>query len=732
MKKIILLYLVFINISGIFAQKNSNISNGNSCSSEEIYIHTDRNYYSTNDFIWFKAYLFDVFENKTDSTAEIIYVELISPEKKIVFVQKYINTNGICYGKIFLPDTLQKGYYQLRAFTDAMKNLSSNYYFTKILFIESKNIYFSKNFIKLHKKEQRLSKKNIIRHNINNTVIAANLDNEFIISTNPFKHSIKIKVNHKKSNLSFKSDNSGITNFLLNPKEKENYTIKIKTENRKTKNLKIKKTNLSDFSVNFYENSKQFEFIINSTKPQSNDTTSNTYFFKIFDTNKIIYEQSFNTFKNNEIIIDKNNLSNGLLNIFVFDFHNEIVYQRSIYNQQKNDFPIEFNYFIAKDTLFLSIESNISEGANLSLSLSNDSTDFINIQDYFSFYSGIPTNNHNYYNIDSNQQINNILLTEPEIKYFINCNKDSLYTKTNEIQISGRVSNILEKLPAKSVNVSLTILNSFNDIFYTKTDEKGFFRFENLNYPDSIEFLLEARTKNDKKHLIIFLDNYDTADIYFNSANYDYSYAKPKIYKEEKPYNQNNKSIHSQADQIIYFDETISSTYTNVLDALSSRVPGFVQNGENSILRGINSINLSNNPLYLIDNTPVDINAVANMNINDVERVEIIKSSSIASIYGQRGANGVIAIYTKQGYNIIWGELYGKIAGISSNEDFLENKSNGFYQTYCWMPDIKINNYAHKIEIPLNKNLEFYVLVLQGITYEGIPVFYKTHLKYNK
>ena len=82
-------------------------------------------------------------------------------------------------------------------------------------------------------------------------------------------------------------------------------------------------------------------------------------------------------------------------------------------------------------------------------------------------------------------------------------------------------------------------------------------------------------------------------------------------------------------------------------------------------IRGGNSVNASNEPLYVVDgfiyfkdaanNTTgigaIDgsLNPLATINPNDIESIEVLKDVSATAIYGSRGANGVILITTKKG-----------------------------------------------------------------------------------
>jgi TonB-linked SusC/RagA family outer membrane protein len=65
-------------------------------------------------------------------------------------------------------------------------------------------------------------------------------------------------------------------------------------------------------------------------------------------------------------------------------------------------------------------------------------------------------------------------------------------------------------------------------------------------------------------------------------------------------------------------------------------------------IRGGNSINAGNDPLFVIDGVPGvgDLSTIAPEN---VESIQILKDASATAIYGSRGANGVVLITTKKG-----------------------------------------------------------------------------------
>ncbi len=77
-------------------------------------------------------------------------------------------------------------------------------------------------------------------------------------------------------------------------------------------------------------------------------------------------------------------------------------------------------------------------------------------------------------------------------------------------------------------------------------------------------------------------------------------------------------------------------------------------------LRGISSMNASNAPLYVVDGIVWDAanmsgsaefptNPLNTLNPSDIASMTVLKDAASASLYGSRGANGVIVITTKQG-----------------------------------------------------------------------------------
>jgi len=90
-------------------------------------------------------------------------------------------------------------------------------------------------------------------------------------------------------------------------------------------------------------------------------------------------------------------------------------------------------------------------------------------------------------------------------------------------------------------------------------------------------------------------------------------------------------------------------------------------------IRGTNSINSGNEPLFVIDGFPGagDLNSI---NPSDIESIEVLKDASATAIYGSRGANGVVIVTTKKGsskQSSINFEAYHGVQNVSKRYDMM-------------------------------------------------------------
>lgn len=69
----------------------------------------------------------------------------------------------------------------------------------------------------------------------------------------------------------------------------------------------------------------------------------------------------------------------------------------------------------------------------------------------------------------------------------------------------------------------------------------------------------------------------------------------------------------------------------------------------NILLRGVNSLRGGTGPMILIDGIEVRATDLGSLDLNNVERIEVVEGAASSTIYGAQGANGVIQVFTKKG-----------------------------------------------------------------------------------
>ena len=120
------------------------------------------------------------------------------------------------------------------------------------------------------------------------------------------------------------------------------------------------------------------------------------------------------------------------------------------------------------------------------------------------------------------------------------------------------------------------------------------------------------------------------------------------------------KKLGSVVGSVAVVDNEVleNTPATTFVDALQGQVAGlaiFSNSGDPSsvendvMIRGVNSLNASTQPLYIMDGAPISQNVFTTLNPTDIENITVLKDAASVAIYGSRAANGVIVITTKKG-----------------------------------------------------------------------------------
>lgn len=159
---------------------------------------------------------------------------------------------------------------------------------------------------------------------------------------------------------------------------------------------------------------------------------------------------------------------------------------------------------------------------------------------------------------------------------------------------------------------------------------------------------------------------------------------------------------------------------SNVADALQGKVPGlqiFNTTGEpqSSVrmnIRGMASLSLNTQPLYILDGVPVQATVFTQINPQDIENITILKDASATAIYGSRAANGVICITTKKGHVGEKAQISARVqAGISMltnyNMEMMNSEELIRFEEMC-RPELKTDPaYQAKKAFILGNGIDF-------------------------
>lgn len=121
-------------------------------------------------------------------------------------------------------------------------------------------------------------------------------------------------------------------------------------------------------------------------------------------------------------------------------------------------------------------------------------------------------------------------------------------------------------------------------------------------------------------------------------------------------YSTTTKQAFTGTAKVVTGEQLTNKSVSNVSQALAGEVAGVRvintsgQPGTSATIRirGIGSVNGNRAPLYVVDGVPYS-GAINSINPNDIATLTVLKDAAATSIYGSRGANGVIVITTRNG-----------------------------------------------------------------------------------
>jgi hypothetical protein len=680
---------------------------------EKVYLHTDNNYYMVGESLWYKAYSVYAYTNQLFDHSKILYVELISPDSKIISRNITNLEGGLGHGDFILADSLgiKPGTYQLKAYSNWMRNYGDDFVFKKEIQIINPNkesaIQSKENDnVKIVSK----NKKDIPKLENNAAVLVDFFPEggslvEDIISIIAFKatdsygNPIEIKgsvfdANEKQITL-FKSIHDGMGKFIIQPEKNQKYYAKITTANNDEIKVALPETLKTGYtlSVNKIDDRKVVTIKTNTATLNQNPDADLTL---ICTTRGITYFEGTQTLKDTNLsfILPEENFPEGITQITLYDMFSKPQSERLVYIEKNNNINVSLStdkkQYTPKEKVNLNISAKDKLGkpliANFSIAVTDtnginenfDNTQ--NICSYFLMASDIKgkIHNPNYYFNNANParlfHLDLLLLTQGwrdfVWKKSPKLNENQNFKIEKGISITGKVEKLFGTTAKENNQVQMVLLNSGDSLMLTDTtDVNGKFGFNNIIFKGTATMFLNTKNQKGKNSGELILDS-----IYNLAIIPDFKAYKPLNNEENKiiqlKANIRNKNILFNIPEENQLKDVIITAKKKQEDSSQSRY-GFadftyipeekgphysnifllLQIAIPNVTATANSVrfNRYNGPaLILVDGIETDMDFLSGISTDDIAKIEAIRGPG-AAVFGSQGANGAILIYTKLG-----------------------------------------------------------------------------------
>lgn len=745
---------------------------------EKVYLHLDRPSYWANDDIWFKAYL----KNTPVATCNL-YVELLNAkgavvQKKICWVQ-----NGLSYGDFHLPDTTATGVYQIRAYTNWMRNFEESGFFRKNIIIwnlKDKKVESEKTTLKERKVDfQFFPEGGTFINAINNSVAFK------VTEQNGKGLDVEGRVIDELGNevTTFKSGFKGMGSFTMMPLPGKRYRAVAMIANSLSMEVSLPVAQ-DEGVVLAVENSGNNRLHVKIEEKRITPAAS-TYYLVGRAAGSVFYKKEIHLENGGSVLeLQKNTLPAGIVQFTLFDMDLIPRCERLVLANMPEVIDIsvkpEEEEYPLRGMIQMDLEAFDQDDnpcpANLSVTAYHSETQ-LSLEEYPSTIisqfllgselKGVIEEPGWYFKDQSPATLaglDNLMLTHGW-RHFewkdIRENKMPAmdYPAEESIQLRGSVKNFYTKKPVVNGTVTMMTVNSLLSVKDQKTDSLGRFIFPDLYFNDTIEVTLQAENTKGKKNTEIELDkrssispaasylpfnlqyqqeNQPSAIDYLTTINPSVINKKWRLsdtiilnevnvqgYKKKK--DDGLVRMYKEAD-FVYDMAKQDNVYSNVFDAIDGKIPGVTfDNSTNTFVA-------RNQPVLIyLDGIRVDDpSLLATFSSNLFDKIEYVKTGIFA---GVNYSGGILYFYQKRGVKfenvntVSMGIKGDEIIGYSVIRKFYSPQynpedtpvtRNDFRNTLYWNPVVQADSTGFATIGYFNSDQEGEVqVVVEGITSEG-------------
>ena len=496
---------------------------------EKVYLQTDRGNYSPGEDLWFKAYLVEGTYRMLTTHSNNLHVDLISPDSKIIESQIIRLIDGLGNGDFRLPEKLSSGKYQLRAYTNYMRNFGEE-------------MFFYKNFIVINADNPKSGIPDSIIHVKNKPEISFFPEGGSLVddvtSQIGFKAvdatgkgceiTGKVYSSHGDTVTSFNSTFKGMGTFNLNPAPGEQYYSIIYDNNGDSAKSQIQKSlktgmvlyvselRPGELDLAIRTNMKTLPVLTDhdlSLTISLHNTILKTIFFRVKSLN------SHMTLKTDEF-------PDGIVSLTIYNLEGKPFCERLafVHNNDDEELTVKTDKPVYATRDSVSVRISLSGGmvqdqnAFLSLSASNemsvDETDLYhtNISSWFLLESDVrgEIETPSYYfdraNADRLKNLDILLLTQGwrdfKWKY------DNYFETENGFTISGRVRKKFVNEPLENSTVTLGLFEGKKpNVYLLPVDSSGRFLIKGIDFSGKVSLIASVTNDKDKLKGWLILDS---------------------------------------------------------------------------------------------------------------------------------------------------------------------------------------------------------------------------------
>lgn len=747
---------------------------------QKVYLHLDKEEYIAGESIWVKAYLVDAVRHLPDTMRANLYIEVVNSQHQPVNMVLLHSDFGFSNGQIELHDSLPEGSYLVRGYTNWMNNFDQELFFEKQIFVHnpSEVNYVRRGTVRQNRRFNRQVERKMEQMEFHLFPEGGNLV-EGLENRVAFKASNALGSGMAASGeilgsngglvAQFQTERDGMGTFSFTPQAGVAYRAVVHFENGRRMNVDLPMAMTQGYVLKADLVNQEIQIQVDANFDPAaygiapeifllGQTRSHAYFLETGTLNN----GSFQT----RVLADV--LPTGVCQITLFDANGTPLAERLVFVNHQDMLPVEISTRELTIDNFQGLEVDVnvegvfSEGS-YSLSIIHSDAEISPAESHIGSYLLLTSDLENsiqapasYFSEQTpemNQVMDLLMLTNGWRRFkwdriLAGEFPQITYGRASGLTIAGTVTPTSSAFPTGEIAVQMVVNQEGRKVHSTTTDNQGSFAFPGIYYNEY--FLAEFSIPMDPagRNLRIELLSRDFQELVFTR---DFN-TRPtsivsrgsrwrKVSRPEttlsprKRLEANEQPIYGNADQVIHMQD-LQSHYTNVYEVLQARATGLMVSNGRIMLRGPSSINLSNEPMFMIDGIMTHSSVFFNMPVTDVDRLEIIKGSS-AAIYGVRGANGVILAYTRRGMHETPRTVDYLLIGFQSPREFsASNLPLNLYQqtevakTIFWEPSVSLNqngnaNWTLQLTNP-NQNIR---ILFEGIDQNGKLAFKEYHIK---